>query len=531
MNRGTEAGLPLAFARSLPRMTSVADTLRRHGFGDVLMGRGSWPSPASVREALEELGPVFIKLGQVLSTRADILPDAYIEALERLQDRTSPLPFGDVREAIVRELGASPEEAFATFESVPIASASIAQVHGATTHDGIGVVVKVQRPGLPERVAEDLAVLAQVAGLLDLASSRARPFDPPALVRDFRAGLEAELDFREEATNMRRISTALSGDTSVWIPPVVESLSGQRVLTMHRSHGTRMDRYLETRPSEAPDLARRIGRLFIRQVFGEGVFHADPHPGNFFVMPDGVLCLHDFGMTGEVDQRMREGLVSLVEATVAGDARLATNAYLDLGLVPADVDRKAVEAEVAGIVAEVRGQALRDVSVGHALGAVVRVGGRYRIRQPGAFLLLSRAFVTLEGVLARLDPTLSFIEVFGDAYRENVSQRVSPERLRRDALQALRASDRLLREAPEDLRGVLRRWSDGLLGRVVVVSDREERERSEGDQRALRRTASLGFLTVAGAILATGAPGLLGSVGSAVALLCGLFLLFRVIRP
>lgn len=525
-------GVPLEFARSLPRLTAVADTLRRHGFGSVLVGRGGWPPPESVRAALEELGPVFVKLGQILSTRSDLLPDDYIRALEHLQDRTSPLGVEEVREVIRTEFGAPPEDLYAEFEDEPIASASVAQVHGATTRDGTAVVVKVQRPGLDERVAEDLVVLGQIAGALDLASSTARPFDPPALVREFRASLEAELDFRKEAENMGRIRAALAGEKAVWIPPVVQELSGRRVLTMHRSHGVRLDQYVGEHPGEAPALARRIGRLFIRQVFGEGVFHADPHPGNFFVMPDGALCLHDFGMTGQVDERMRESLVSLVEATVAGDARKATTAYLDLGLVPADVDRHAVEAEVARIVMEVRGQSLKDVSVGKTLGAVVRLGGRYRIRQPGAFMLLSRAFVTLEGVLARLDPGLAFVEVFGDAFRESVARRVDPGRLQRDAVQALRAVDRLAREAPEDVRTILTRWSDGSLGRVITASDREEREARSASDRALRRQVGWGFVAVSGAILAAGATPSLTVAGTVLVGVGVAALLFHVIiRP
>ena len=523
--------LSLEFAKSVPRMTRVADTLRRHGFGDILLGRGPWPPPESVRAALEDLGPVFVKLGQVLSTRRDLLPEEYIEALEQLQDQTSPLELDAVREVVESELGAPPEEVFAHFEPEPIASASIAQVHGATTMEGVDVVVKVQRPGLHERVVEDLMVLAQLAGLVDLAAPSLRPFNPPALVRDFREGLERELDFRGEAENMRRIRAGLGGATDVWIPPVVDELSTRRVLTMHRSHGIRMDRYVEAKPDEAPGLARRLGRLFIRQVFGDGLFHADPHPGNFFVMPDGVLCLHDFGMVGEIDERTREALVSLVEATVAGDARLATSAYLDLGLVPPDVDRHAVEREVARVVLEVRSQSLQDVSVGRALGVIVRLGGRYRIRQPGSIMLLSRAFVTLEGVLARLDPDLSFLDVFGEAYKESAVQRVTPERLRRDALQAFRAVDRLVREAPEDVRGTLRRWADGSLGRVVISSDREERERHDRDGRAMRRVAAGGLLAITGSVLTVGSAGWLAVAGGIAVALGALVLLVHVVRP
>jgi len=350
-------------------------------------------------------------------------------------------------------------------------------------------------------------------------------------VRDFRASMERELDFRVEAGSIRRFEESLRDDVTVWIPPVIGELSGQRVITMEHSHGARLDAYVAGHPEEASALARRLGRLFIRQVFRDGLFHADPHPGNFFVMHDGVICLHDFGMIGELDENMREALVSLVEATVAGDARRATSAYLDLGLVPSNVDRQAIEAEVAQVVLEVRSRPLAEVSIGNALEAVVRVGSRHRIRQPGSFLLLSRAFVTLEGVLGRLDPGLSFVEVFGSALQETIGQRMTAERVQRDAVQVMRAVDRLVREAPDDIRGTLRRWADGSLGRVVVAQDGDEAVAQERRTRSGRRLTAAGFLALTGAIL------LLTSLGSARWVGFGLLglgvgvLLIYVVRP
>lgn len=277
--------------RSAPRVAAVADVLRRHGFAEIMTGRGSWPAPERVRGALEELGPVFVKLGQVLSTQGDLLPEAYTLELERLQDRVAPLRADAVEEMVTAELGAAPDALFKSFDHEPLASASIAQVHAAVTRDGREVVVKIQRPGLEERVREDLLALAQVASVLDATVPRLRPFDLPALVRDFRASMERELDFRVEAGSIRRFEESLRDDATVWIPPVIGELSGQRVITMEHSHGARLDSYVAGHPEEASTLARRLGRLFIRQVFRDGLFHADPHPGNFFVMHDGVICL------------------------------------------------------------------------------------------------------------------------------------------------------------------------------------------------------------------------------------------------
>lgn len=523
-------GGPAALLRSAPRAARVLDILGRHGFGEVLVGGRAWPAPGSVRDALEELGPVYVKFGQVLSTRSDLLPDPYVTALGALQDRVSKLSPSEVRKVIRDELGDDPEELFETFEDDPLASASIAQVHGATGKDGRPVVVKVQRPGLEARIAEDLLVLTQLAAVLDLTVTKLRLFDLPSLVLDFQRSLRAELDFRQEARNIRRFRDRLALDTRVWIPAVIDDLSTERVLTLERSEGVRLETYVAEKPSEAASLARRLGGLFVRQVFNDGLFHADPHPGNVFVMPGGVICLHDFGMIGEISEPMREALVDLVEATVSGDARAATNAYLDLGLVPRDVDRDALEDGVAKLVSEVRGQPLAEVSVGRTLESLGRVGGRYRIRNPGAFMLLSRAFVTLEGVLARLDPDVSFVEMFRPAFTETVAQRFGPERLRRDASAIARALDKLVRDAPDDARRVLRRWAEGGLGRVTVSVDAAESSRRARAERSLRQTLSAGFVTLAGAVLLAGSAGWGEGVGGVLFGVGTVALIYRFLR-
>ncbi|MFQ5536010.1 MAG: ABC1 kinase family protein [Gemmatimonadota bacterium] len=511
-------------------MAHVLGVLRRHGFADLLRGGGRWPPPERVRATLEELGVVYVKFGQILSTRRDLIPEEYIEALEGLQDRMEALPPTTVAEIIQEELGEGPEDLFATFDEKPLATASIAQVHAATLKEGRDVVVKVQRPGLQERVAEDMLVLGQIAGGLDALSSRARMFDLPQLVREFRTSLLAELDFRNEAWNIRRFEASLARDPTVWIPPVVEEFTTSRVLVMERSRGVRLDRYLQQEPEMGTELARRLGHLFIGQVFRDGLFHADPHPGNFFVLEEGVLCLHDFGMVGELDEKMREALVDLLEATVAGDARRATHAYLDLGLVPGNVDRGALEAEIGRLVADVRSRPLKEVSVGRALEALARIGGRHRVPTPGTFMLLSRAFVTLEGVMARLDPELSFIEIFGKAMDEVVGIHFTPDRIQRDGIALARSLDHFLRESPEDLRRVLRSWADGRVGQVTVQWDQEEAEARRRTHAAVRRLAAAGFLALAGGVLSLHSGGW-GDVGAGLAAVGVLVLLRYLIRP
>ena len=492
----------------------MLDVLRRHGFGGVLVGRTEWPEPERVVGALEELGVVYVNFGQVLSTRSDLLPERYVTALASLQDRVATLPTETVQRVIRQELGDDPDRLFASFREEPLASASVAQVHVASLRSGRPVVVKVQRPDLDVQVAEDVLVLSHLAAFLDLAIPRLRPYDLPSLVRDFQRTLEAELDFLQEARNIRRFRERLEGDRRVWIPAVVDEFTTTRVLTMERSNGERLEAYAQRHPEAAKALARRLGGLFVRQVFRDGFFHADPHPGNIFVLPDGALCLHDFGMVGELPRSMREALVDLVESTVSGDPRAATESYFDLGLVPRDVDRRAVEEGVSELVREVRSQPLSEVSVGRAVETVGRLGGRCRIRDPGVFLLLCRAFVTLEGVLAKLDPGVSFVEMFRPAFADSLSERLSVDRLGSDMAPTLRAMERLATDAPREARRILHRWGEGALGRVTVTPDPVEAARRTRSERSIRQTVAAGFLALAGAVLLAGAPERLATVGS-----------------
>jgi len=521
-------GSPAALLHTAPRVAAVLAVLRRHGFGSLLSGTHAWPEPAQVRAALEELGVVFVKFGQILSSRADFLPPEYIQALESLQDHVAPLDYEVVREVLTSELGEEPDVLFASFDRNPLASASIAQVHAATLDTGREVVVKVQRPGLERLVELDVLVLAHLAAAADFAMPRLRPFDLPALVRDFQRTLQAELDFREEATNIRRFQQSLADEAGVWIPAPVQELSGPKVLTLERSHGQRLDRYAEKGSAEAKELARRIGRLFIRQVFRDGLFHADPHPGNFFILDDGRICLHDFGMVGEIGERVREALVRLVDATVSGDARAATHAYLDLGLLPRDIDRASLEAEVSELVAEIRRRPVSEISIGESLSSLALLGGRHKIRNPGTFMLLSRAFMTLEGVLASLDPEIGFVELFGDAFKEALGRRLSVDRLQHDAIAALRALDELVREAPDDIHHILRQWGDGTLGQVVVKTDANEVRQKAREARAFRQVVGAGLLAIAGAVLLTAGEGWQIPVGAVLLGLGGLLVLVGV---
>jgi ubiquinone biosynthesis protein len=465
-----------------------------------------------VREALEELGPVFQKFGQILALRRDLLPGTCIKELESLHDRVPALPFEVVRDVVEKELGQSVEAAFAEFDPEPLAAATIAQVHAGRLSDGTHVVVKVRRPDLDTAIDGDTAVLGYVAWLADTLVPPLRPLDLPALVIEFRESLRREADFRLEARSIQRFREKLSDVRQVWIPDVIEDRSTGAVLTMEHSPGQRIDAYVQAHPEKARELASAVAALVLRQIFEDGLFHADPHPGNLFVLPDGRLCLHDFGMVGELSEPMRLGMGDLLAAEVRGDAAAATRAYLRLGLPGADADPDALEREFERLLAEMHGRPLGEISLGEEMQKLLRIGGRNRIRNPRELLLLARAFVIAEALLRTMDPELDVIEVFGAQLGRIERRRFSPEHLADEAIRYARSLEHLSLELPRNLEALLRRLGDGDLGRV-----RDERLAVE--VRRLRRvvtTAIVGAaVLLAGAILVVGGEGLPRLIGFA----------------
>ena len=509
-----ETPRPRTGARAaLPRGGRVLRVLARRGFLGALRGRQHWPAPAQVREALEELGVSYVKFGQVLALRRDLLPPAYVEELESLHDRLPTITLADVRAVIEGDLGNSLEALFASFDEAPLAAASIAQVHRATLADGRPVVVKVRRPGLEERIADDVAALTHLAALAEQVAPRLRSLDLVGMVREFSDSLRREMDLSLEARTIRRFRRSLADEPGVWIPDAVPELTRERVLTLEHSPGERIDSYAERHPEERQRLAAGVATLVLHQVFETGLFNADPHPGNLFVLPDGRLCLHDFGMIGELDARLRDGLTRVLAAVVDGDARAMAEAYLELGVVGGDVDRRSLEAGLAALLRRIRERPLAEISVADALESVLRVGSQHRIRNPGQVLLLARAFLIAEAVMRRLDPDVNVVDLFGTEVRRIELRRYAPERLLRDGRTLIRDLERVLREAPSDVRRALGRIGEGDLGRVHAPGLEAAGQRASRSIERLTGAIVSAALVVAGALL-VGLPGWHHSLGN-----------------
>ena len=452
--------------RAVPRLMQILGVLARHKFLGALLGRGHWPPPKEVRETLEELGVVFLKFGQILAMRRDLLPVAYTKELELLHDQLPPMSIAVVRARIKAELGAPVTELFSTFAEAPLGAATIAQVHEATTLDGQHVAVKVQRPGLKVKIATDIAALTYLVALGEKLFPRLRAMDLPVVVREFAISLNRETDFTREARSIVLFRTAMADFPDLWIPDVVPACTNGAVLTLQFSAGERIDYYAKKHPKAIPKAMNTLVTLMLQTIFEEGLFHADPHPGNVFVLPDKRVSLLDFGNTGELDEAMRESLSLLLEAVVNGDARGATEAYLEMAPGSEKVDRAALLVDIKAVLYEIRRTNLAEVSIGDAFESLLLAGTRNGIHNPGEFVLLTRAFVILESMIRQLAPDHDYMESFREEISRLTAQHFSPARIKENTGRLARDVERLIMDAPGDTRRVLRRIAEGDLGRL-----------------------------------------------------------------
>lgn len=485
--------------RALPRLFQILRVLARNKVLGALFGKRHGPTPQELREAFEELGLVFLKFGQVLAMRRDLLPRAYIAELARLHDELPAMGFDTVRATVERELGAPLTALFSSFDEKPLAAATIAQVHRATTQDGRAVAVKVQRPGLDVTIATDMAALTYLVALGEKLFRRLRAFDLPRVVREFDSSLKREIDFGREARAIVLFRTALADFPDLCIPDVVTALSKGAVLTLEFSPGERIDHYAKRHADEMPRLMSSLVRLMLQTIFEEGLFHADPHPGNVFVLPDGRLSLLDFGNTGELDEPMRGSLALLLEAVVKGDARAATEAYLEMASAGADANRAGLLIDMKAALYEVRKTRMAEVSIGDAFDSLASAGSRNGVHNPAEFVLLTRAFVILESMIGHLDPHHDYMASFRNETARLIAQHFAPGRIKDKSIQLARDVERLIIDAPGDTRRVLRRFAEGDLGRLPGLEALGAR--ASRNLERLARAITFAALVISGSLL------------------------------
>lgn len=392
-------------------------------------GLGRLTRETRIRLALAELGPTFIKLGQILSTRADLIGVRLAEELEQLQTAVRHDPPVVVRATIARELGQPVDEAFQQFDDTPLASASIGQVHRAILHSGQAVAIKVQHAGIEERVRVDLEILAGLAMLAERVPEFVN-YRPRAIVAEFQRTLRRELDFSRERRNIERFARDLSGHPEVRIPVTFADLSTPRVLTMEFLDGVKFcDAARANRPDFDMDLIARQGaNVFLEMIFANGFYHADPHPGNLILLPGNIIGLVDFGMVGRIDELLRESIEDLLLAIIAQDPEQLTAIIMRLGAVPVGLDDTALGLEVADFVAHYGHVSLGDLNISSALNEMTEIIRRYQIMLPARLALLLKVLVMLEGTGRMASSTFNLMEVLGPYRRKMMIRRLSPTR-------------------------------------------------------------------------------------------------------
>ena len=411
-----------------------------------------------VRMACEELGPTYIKFGQILSTRPDLVPVDFIKELSKLQDSVPSSPFSEVSRIIESELGAPPEAIFDYFEKTPIASASIGQVYRATLKDGEAVAVKVQRPGIRKIIEVDLEIMLHLATLMERHVEEMSLHQPVKIVEEFARTLEKEIDYTIEATNMERIAHNFLNDLTIYVPKVFRDTTTESILTTEFVEGIKVSEIdrLEKAGLDRKLITVRGADIVLKQIIKHGFFHADPHPGNIFVLPNNVICLLDFGMTGSVDRRTREDFIDLAESVVNRNESRATQVLLKLTYWEEDPDIRLLEKDVADFMGQHLYKPLKDIKIGKLLNNLLEMAFQHRLRiAPDIFLML-KAFSAIEGVGLMLDPEFDMIKQAAPFIKEVKLARLSPQRITGDIFRLAIELFQFVENFPKDILSITR---------------------------------------------------------------------------
>ncbi len=498
--------------RDLGRIRQIYVVLVRHGFGELaqrlgfggakkpkalLLAAGDTPEEAlalaepvpedetrrgeeerrkislaeRVRLVAMDLGPSFVKLGQIASTRPDIFPGDWIIELKKLQDEVNPLSFGEIKDAVEASLGASIDEIYERFDEKPLAAASIGQVHRAVLRHPEGpkeVVVKVQRPGVRATVARDLELLHALAALVERTIPESRIYSPGALVDQFDRAITSELDFTLEADHAAKFARNFEGNPNVRFPHVYKEASSKQVLTLEYLPGLKVYDAIREKGFIGEKIAKTSVGIIIKMVFEDGFFHADPHPGNILILGEPetpVIGLIDLGMVGRLSPEMRDKTIDLMVAAVRQDHVAVADALYAIGTPTKKIDMRAYRAEVAELSEKYLGRPLKEIELSAMISDLVGGATKYGLEIPPDFLLVGKSLMTMEGVGKELDPNL---DVFGEArpfFLELLRRRYSPERIGNEIWRGLERLSTAAYDMPHQVREIL---DDLRLGRLTL---------------------------------------------------------------
>jgi len=465
--------------RNLNRYRQILAVLFKYGFGDLIellkieqyievglqlisknrRNRIEKLSRAErVRMAFEELGPTYVKLGQVLSTRPDLVPVDFTNELSKLQDNVPPFAFSEAKETIETEFGSPLEELFDFFDELPFASASIGQVHKAGLKDGETVAVKVQRPGIKKIIEIDLEIMLHLAMLVERNIKEIALYRPIKIIEEFARTLEKEIDYTLEATSMERFARHFLNDPTTYIPKVFRDMTTEHVLTMELVDGIKVSEIdrLEGAGLDRKTITVRGANFYLKQVFDFGFFHADPHPGNIFILPDNVICLLDFGMTGSVDRQTRENFVDLIDSVAHRHETKTTQVILKLTSWDDEPDIRQLERDVTDFMGRHLYKPLKNIEVGKLLNHLLELISRHRLMIAPDIFLMMKAMTTIEGVALVLDPDFDMIAQTAPFIRRIKLSRFHPERIAEDLIKLVSETLQFVEKFPKDMLEITR---------------------------------------------------------------------------
>ena len=479
----------LTAVRDIGRLREIYVVLARHGFGELarrlgFSGKDDGDAVESgrkekkkhslaerVRLVVMDLGPSFVKLGQIASTRPDIIPEDWIVELKKLQDEVNPLPFSDIKQQVETQLGRDLSDVYESFDEEPLAAASIAQVHRAVlkSDDGpIDVVVKVQRPKIVDTVSRDVDLLHTLARFVEATIEESHIYQPTALVEQFDNAIKTELDFTLEADHALRFRRNFDNHPQAVFPLVYKQASSKRVLTMEYLEGHKVYDAIDEHGFEGPAIAKAATAIIIKMIFEDGFFHADPHPGNILLMGEPKapkLGLVDLGMVGRLTPQMRNKTIDMMIAAIRNDHDSLADALYDIGTPTKKIDMRAYRAEVSFLADKYLNKPLKEIDFAMMLSDLVKGATKYGLEIPADFMLVGKTIMTLEGVGKEIDPDLDLFGEVRPYFMDLLKQRYAPERIATDVWRSLERLSGATYDFPHQMREVM---DDLRLGRLTV---------------------------------------------------------------
>lgn len=548
--------------RFLRRYRNILTVLIKYGFGHVvdqlnltgtlelgkkLLSLGSprreitfQTPPARLRMAMEELGTTFIKLGQILSTRPDLIPQPFVEEFLKLQDHVPAVPFEKIKTQLEDEIGARISEIFQEFDEKPIAAASIAQVYQGRLNSGEEVAVKIRRPNIVETVETDLGILLGIAHLIKQHFPYWEIYDPVGIVTNFRRTIRREMDFTKEAFTIDRFAGNFAEDETIYIPKVFWELTGETVLTMEFIHGIKVSSLpeLSAQGYDLKVIARNGANAFLKQVLLHGFFHGDPHPGNVFVLPGNTVCLLDYGMIGRLDDALKQHLADLLNAVVKKDIDRLIAVLRDSGELPDETNIRELRKDLTEFVDDYCGLPLQEINTGKLLFDFAAILNRFRINFPSDLMLLAKALVTVEGIGRQLDPDFNMVAMLSPLITKLIRERLSPGSLSREMAELAQSYGSLIKRLPWDIKELINRLNQDKF-RIDLRHQGFEKLIMDLDKASNRISFSLliAALVVGSSLIMQTEKGpllfgfpMLGLVGYSIAALLGLWLSVAILR-